>query len=311
MEKIRLPISKLRMDGGTQPRAEIDHELIEEYSQMMLAGIVFDAVDAFYDGTDYWVGDGFHRLRAADRAEVGLFDVVVHQGTVRDAKWFSFRANRQHGLRRKTADVKRIIQEALQHENSAEMSDTALAKHIGCSQSWVSEIHRAMEPHPSAGSGIAEPVTEPKKRTVTRAGVTYQQRVAQKSISGRSAASPVSGPGNGVPAPKEAGSPAITVPEFAGEAGRPKQRTYHPVPGSEPADEQPVVGIAGSIKLVTAAREGLRASLGDDDYDYLSVDLPAIELLERAGESFTEHARKARERLIRKDSRPAERVAIH
>lgn len=314
-ETTTLLISQIRTDGATQPRAELNYEVIEEYSQAMRAGSVFPPVDVFYDGTDYWLADGFHRLAAAGGAELARISVVVHQGTRKQAEWFSFTVNKDHGLRRSAADVKRIIGCALIHENAANMSDNAVAKHIGCSHSWVSEIHRSI----FAASAKIEPES-PKKRTVTRAGVTYQQNVANiglKSTSRRPQSHQKVNEGDGAPTPvTEAGSPAITVCPSTGEADRPKPRTYHPDPAAQELPVDPIApqraleGLEAAIKLITSARDIMRANLSEKDYDYLSVDIPGIRLLEQAGEALLEHARRAK-RLMAEESKPAERVAIH
>ena len=47
-----LPISKLRLDGGTQPRAAIDFTAVDDYQDAMEAGAKFPPVTVFYDGTE-------------------------------------------------------------------------------------------------------------------------------------------------------------------------------------------------------------------------------------------------------------------
>ena len=83
-----------------------------------------------------------------------------------------------HGLRRTTTDVKRAVEAALKHPKSDGMSDNQISKYIGCSQTWVSEIHRGMkETHLSANAKMANADAITKK-TVTRNGTTYQQNTA-------------------------------------------------------------------------------------------------------------------------------------
>jgi hypothetical protein len=162
-----LPIESLRRDGGTQPRATINLDTAYEYGAEMKAGAKFPAVVAFYDGSEYWLADGFHRVEGAFSVEIEQIECDVRQGTVEDARWFSFGVNQGHGLRRQKDDVRRAIEAGLGHPNYK--SDNQLAKHIGCSQTWVSEVHRLLGPHLSGGAKM------PKSKTVTRNGVTYQQ----------------------------------------------------------------------------------------------------------------------------------------
>lgn len=167
----KLPLSQIRTDGGTQPRLALDFNIVNQYMDDMLRGDVFPAVSVFYDGTEYWLADGFHRHQAAWQGELAEISAKVHQGSREDAIWFSFAVNREHGLRRSDADLKRIIEAALAHPKSSGLSDNAIAKHVGCSQQYVSKLHRESQPHLTTSCKI-------DSRTVTRNGTTYQQNVS-------------------------------------------------------------------------------------------------------------------------------------
>lgn len=62
-----LELSLIRTDGGTQPRAGLNPELIDEYAKAMTEGAKFPPVTVFYDQISYWLADGFHRLEAAKK----------------------------------------------------------------------------------------------------------------------------------------------------------------------------------------------------------------------------------------------------
>jgi hypothetical protein len=131
MAAVKLAISKLRTDCGTQPRAALNMAIVKDYADAMRAGAKFPPVDAFYDGTDYWLADGFHRCRAASVAELAEIAATVHQGTRQDAQWFSYAANKTNGIYRSNEDKQRAVKAALKHPKSASMSDSAIAKHLG------------------------------------------------------------------------------------------------------------------------------------------------------------------------------------
>lgn len=126
-----IPITNIRLDGGTQPRATLDFDAIEDYAEAMGAGATFPPVTVFYDGTDYWLADGFHRVKAAYAAGHETVECEVHQGTVNDAQWYSFSANRTNGLRRTTQDKQRAVKAALTHPKSCDLSDHEIARHVG------------------------------------------------------------------------------------------------------------------------------------------------------------------------------------
>ncbi|MBC7784975.1 MAG: ParB N-terminal domain-containing protein, partial [Burkholderiales bacterium] len=85
----KLAIKKIRTDGGTQPRAALDTFTVDAYADDMKRGDKFPPVDAFFDGTDYWLARGFHRTAAADRSGRKDIEATIHQGTRRDAILFS------------------------------------------------------------------------------------------------------------------------------------------------------------------------------------------------------------------------------
>ncbi len=162
-----LPIAGIRVDGGTQPRAVLDFEAIEDYAEAMSAGVKFPPVTVFYDGDSYWLADGFHRVKAAYAAGFDSVLCDVHQGTIEEAQWYSFSANRGNGLRRTTQDKQRAVKAALVHGRGTILSDTQLARHVGVDQKTVTNWRRQLE--------ASQEIPKMATRTVTRKGKTYQQ----------------------------------------------------------------------------------------------------------------------------------------
>lgn len=128
-----LPLDKIRTDGGTQPRVGIDFDAVGDYSDAMSNGVVFPPVVVFYDGSEYWLADGFHRCKAA--FGIGRDEIAcdVKQGTREDAQWYSFSANKTNGLRRTNDDKQRAVKAALMHPQGAGKSDGQIASHVGVS----------------------------------------------------------------------------------------------------------------------------------------------------------------------------------
>lgn len=168
----RIPIKRLRLDGGTQPRAVLNHEVIEEYIESIKAGAKFPPVDVFFDGEHYWLADGFHRCDAFFGADYDEIECTVHQGTLQDAQWFSYAANRTNGLYRSNADKQRAVQAALRHPASAGLSDREIARHVGVHPDTVGQWRKRQEPHLSESDRCAP------TRTATRNGTTYEINVS-------------------------------------------------------------------------------------------------------------------------------------
>ncbi|MCC6586238.1 MAG: ParB N-terminal domain-containing protein [Bryobacterales bacterium] len=168
---MKLPIDSLRTDGGTQPRAFISFATVDAYQDEMEAGAKFPPINVYFDGENYWLADGFHRVRAAQQAGRDVIDATIHQGTRDDAQWHSFAANKAHGLQRTPDDKKRAVEGALRHQKAEAMSDHQIAKHVGCSRQWVSEVR--------SKSGVSsKPLLDsPAVRVVTRGGKTFEMNV--------------------------------------------------------------------------------------------------------------------------------------
>jgi hypothetical protein len=145
---IRVPISSIRLDGGTQPRATINPQTVSDYMNDMASGAEFPPVDVFYDGSTHWLADGFHRINAAEKAGRDDIACEVHQGTQQDAQWYSFGVNKGNGLRRTNQDKQRAVKSALQHPGGAGLSDGQIAVHVGVSDQMVRNYRRQIDSTP-------------------------------------------------------------------------------------------------------------------------------------------------------------------
>ncbi len=135
-----LPISSIRMDGGTQTRAALDSTTCAEYADAMKAGAIFPPVTVFHDGTDYWLADGFHRVEGARLAGLQDIPAEIRQGTQRDARLFAVGANQTHGLRRTNADKRRAASALLDDPEWSQWSDREIARRCGVSNQFVSNM---------------------------------------------------------------------------------------------------------------------------------------------------------------------------
>jgi len=135
-----IEVELLRLDGGTQPRAALNFLTIEEYAQAMLGGVQFPPVTVFYDGTDYWLADGFHRVRAAEQAGMATIPADVRQGTRRDAVLFSVGANASHGMRRTNKDKRRAVETLLRDAEWGDWPNTKIATVCAVAESFVRKM---------------------------------------------------------------------------------------------------------------------------------------------------------------------------
>lgn len=135
-----LPIKKIRIDGGTQPRIGIDDQTVDSYAEAIGEGASFPPVTVFHDGTDYWLADGFHRFRAHQTAGKTKIAVDVRQGTQRDAVLFSVGANATHGKPRCNEDKRRSVLTLLNDKEWSAWSDGEIAKRCAVSREYVNRL---------------------------------------------------------------------------------------------------------------------------------------------------------------------------
>ena len=100
-------------DGGAQMRVEMKPDIVREYADDMAAGAVFPLVEVYYDGSIYWLAEGYHRVEAARLLERETIDAEVLDGGERDAILRGIGSNASHGLRRTQADKRRAVERLL------------------------------------------------------------------------------------------------------------------------------------------------------------------------------------------------------
>jgi hypothetical protein len=147
-----IPLAKLRTDGGTQMRAQLDDSTVFEYAQAMIAAdgwATFPPVVAYYDGSTYWTGDGFHRLAAFREAfpDAGGRKVPcdVRAGDRRDAILYAAGANANHGLRRTNADKRRSVETLLRDPEWAQWSNSEIARRCFVDEKTVRNVRAELE----------------------------------------------------------------------------------------------------------------------------------------------------------------------
>jgi len=178
-EKVKL--AEIRRDGGTQPRATINYDIIEEYKEAYSIGARLPPPIVFYDGENYWLADGFHRHSAFAVTGLDEMECEVRQGTLADAVWYSCSANQSHGLRRTNSDKRRAVCAALEHPKSKGLSDSAIAEHCGVSHPTVANIRKEICPETKEETRKGKDGREQKPSSENRSKAAKKRKKKKES----------------------------------------------------------------------------------------------------------------------------------
>ena len=172
-----LELKQIRIDGGTQPRVEMDQDVLAEYAELLRNGTTFPPVTVFFDGVAYWLADGFHRYHAHRMVGHDSIAVDGQDGGLREAILYSVGANTEHGLRRTNEDKRKAVETMLTNDivskdnEGIPRSDRGVAKLCRVHHGTVSRIRKELS--------VAKRQIDSSKRTVKRGNSTYTQNIAK------------------------------------------------------------------------------------------------------------------------------------
>lgn len=141
---MNISLDKIKINCGTQARADINLEIVINYSEALLEGAIFPPVTVFFDGDHYYLADGFHRYLANEHANSPNIECTVINGTLREAILFSLSANYDHGLHRTNSDKRKAVVTMLEDFEWTDWSDREIAKWCKVSHKLVATIRNEM-----------------------------------------------------------------------------------------------------------------------------------------------------------------------
>jgi hypothetical protein len=135
-----------------------------------------EPITAFFDGAIYWLADGYHRVAAAKSVPLVEVEVDVRQGTSREALWYAFGVNAQHGHARSRDDVARILKAIFDDEAWRAVPLREISRHTRIPETTVRRSYSkrfGASALAAASAQVAQIAPKPAVRTVTRGGSTY------------------------------------------------------------------------------------------------------------------------------------------
>jgi hypothetical protein len=141
----KLNLLAIRIDGGTQARLAINEAVVGEYAARMDDGEDVPPGTVFFDQTDYWLADGFHRYHAIQKNGKASINADVREGSLEDAILYSYGANSRRGLSMTPEDNLHIIKSMFCHPKWRLWSNNEIARQIGMSGAYIGRIKRDLE----------------------------------------------------------------------------------------------------------------------------------------------------------------------
>jgi len=133
-------LADIRIDGGTQCRVVIDQPTVYIYVENMKDGDVFPALETVFDGSSYWLTDGFHRYHAYKLLGIKEVQTEYKPGTLQDAQLIALQANSTHGKPLTNEDKRNKVRMALEIEGFDQKTDYEIAKLCKVSNPFVAAI---------------------------------------------------------------------------------------------------------------------------------------------------------------------------
>jgi hypothetical protein len=135
-----IALDQIRADTKAQPRTSLMIDTIDNYTERMAEGDEFPPLTVFFDGSVYWLADGFHRYHSAVGCGLAEFACEVREGGLRDAILYSVGANAAHGLQRTNEDKRRAVMKLLNDTQWSHWSDREIARRCWVSHEFVRKL---------------------------------------------------------------------------------------------------------------------------------------------------------------------------
>ena len=173
----RVPINRIDFEASPLPRAEINSDAVTEYAELLRAGETLPAVILYTNGARFWIGDGWHRIKAEIRASGHKTDHLpddvtisahVEKGTLRDCILHAVGANSKHGVRRTSEDKRKAVGLLLSDSDWGKRSDSWVAEKCRVSDKTVARVRAEIQPSSEIRS--CRKGKDGRTRNVTRIG---------------------------------------------------------------------------------------------------------------------------------------------
>lgn len=142
---MKLKLSQIVIDKGTQTREAIDQKTVSEYAEVIMNKDSLPPLVVFHDGINYYLADGFHRYFAYKQTITPEVEVEVINGTLRNAQEYALGTNDKHGLKRSNGDKRNAVMIALNDIEWGMLTNREIGKLCRVSHTFVNAIKEKLE----------------------------------------------------------------------------------------------------------------------------------------------------------------------
>lgn len=142
---MKLKLSQIVIDKGTQTREAIDQKTVTEYAEVIMNKEPLPPLVVFHDGINYYLADGFHRYFAYKQTVTPEVEVEVINGTLRNAQEYALGTNDKHGLKRSNGDKRNAVMIALNDIEWGMLTNREIGKLCRVSHTFVNAIKEKLE----------------------------------------------------------------------------------------------------------------------------------------------------------------------
>lgn len=142
---MKLKLSQIVIDKGTQTREAIDQKTVTEYAEVIMNKESLPPLVVFHDGINYYLADGFHRYFAYKQTVTPEVEVEVINGTLRNAQEYALGTNDKHGLKRSNGDKRNAVMIALNDIEWGMLTNREIGKLCRVSHTFVNAIKEKLE----------------------------------------------------------------------------------------------------------------------------------------------------------------------
>ena len=138
-------LQSITVDTSIHPRENLNKEKLAEYGRVLLSGLDLEPLSVIFDGSVYWLADGFHRHEVYRKANRTHIPAEIRQGTRRDAILLGLERNIRHGLPLTRDERKGAARKMLLDPEWSKWSINHIAKLCGVAHKTVTNLRLSLD----------------------------------------------------------------------------------------------------------------------------------------------------------------------